>query len=253
MNLKDRLYISTIAPNAYDLAQEFRLGLELAEYCTAYNMDTNPREIDQKIRSGLSPHQPLFFHGPFSELFPCAIDPLIRQVCHQRFLQSIKKAADLGCQKIVFHGGFNPLVYFPIWYVEQSPAFWQELLQEVPADVHLYIENVLEPDPSYLADILEAVGDSRLQMCLDIGHAGAYSQLPVQDWIRRCRHLIGHVHLHNNDGCTDLHQGLQKGQLPVWELLAQLQEECPAASITLEIPDSAQARQSVLDLKPYLS
>ena len=35
----EKLYISTIAEDDAELAQKYGLGLEIAEYCTAWNMD----------------------------------------------------------------------------------------------------------------------------------------------------------------------------------------------------------------------
>ena len=36
---KDQLFLSTIAPDAAEEARRHGLGLEIAEYCTAWNMD----------------------------------------------------------------------------------------------------------------------------------------------------------------------------------------------------------------------
>ena len=36
---KDSVYLSTIAPDAPKVAREYGFGLEIAEYCTAWNMD----------------------------------------------------------------------------------------------------------------------------------------------------------------------------------------------------------------------
>ncbi len=36
---KDQLFLSTIAPDAREEARRHGLGLEIAEYCTAWNMD----------------------------------------------------------------------------------------------------------------------------------------------------------------------------------------------------------------------
>ena len=36
---KRKLYLSTIDPEAASIAQEYGIGLEIAEYCTAWNMD----------------------------------------------------------------------------------------------------------------------------------------------------------------------------------------------------------------------
>ena len=47
---KEQLYISTIDDQAGALASKYGLGLELAEYCTAWNMDEKFTETDKRIR-----------------------------------------------------------------------------------------------------------------------------------------------------------------------------------------------------------
>ena len=107
-----------------------------------------------------------WLHAPFAELCPCAIDPLVRQVTARRYRQAIALARDLGVRQLVIHGGFVPQVYFPEWYVEQSVLFWRELLAELPPDMTIALENVMEPEPRLLADIARQVDDPRLGLCL---------------------------------------------------------------------------------------
>ena len=38
---KNELYLSTIDPRAGEIARKYGLGLEIAEFCTALNMDEN--------------------------------------------------------------------------------------------------------------------------------------------------------------------------------------------------------------------
>ena len=37
----EKLYISTTASDAYDVAQKHGLGIEIANFCTAWNIDDN--------------------------------------------------------------------------------------------------------------------------------------------------------------------------------------------------------------------
>lgn len=46
-------YISTIAADAEKLARQHGLGLEIAEYCTAWNMDGKFGETDPAVRRKL--------------------------------------------------------------------------------------------------------------------------------------------------------------------------------------------------------
>ena len=236
---RNKLYLSTMDGNAYALARQYGLGLELVEYCTAWNLDEKFRETDAGIREKLAGTERLILHGPFSELFPCAIDPAVRQVCKRRFLQTAETARSYGCRRIVVHGGYNPYIYFPVWYREQSPGFWRELLEELPEDMTLCVENVLEPEPGLLGEVLRQVDDPRLRMCLDIGHAHAYTASAVAEWMESCRDVIAHFHIHNNDGRVDTHGSPLQGTIPMEEVLRGIPELCPEATVTLEMRDAA--------------
>ena len=47
---KENLYLSTIAPDAVHMAKEYGIHLEIAEYCTAWNMDEKFGGVDQVVR-----------------------------------------------------------------------------------------------------------------------------------------------------------------------------------------------------------
>lgn len=154
---RNKLYLSTIDDHAHVLAKEYGLGLELAEFCTAINLDQQFSEKDALIRPKLGCTNRLVMHGPFSELFPCAVDPMIRNVAAQRYRQAITAARHYGISKLILHGGYNPHLYFPCWYQEQSVAFWNEFINEIPDDFVIYLENILEETPDMLADIIRKV------------------------------------------------------------------------------------------------
>lgn len=128
-------------------------------------------------------------HAPFSELFPCAIDPKIRTVAAERYRQVIRI-----CQGYV---------------------------KEVPDGIVICLENVLEEDPSMLSDIIRQVSDSIIRMYLDVGHVNAYSPVPVMQRLEQCADLIAHFHIHNNDTSQDSHSQLWEGTIPMAELLSK--------------------------------
>ena len=98
------------------------------------------------------------------------------------------------------------------------------------------LENVMEPEPSYLTGIVRAVSDPRLRICLDLGHANTcVSKVPAADWLSACAPYLSHVHLHNNNGDRDLHAALFDGTLDIAALLRQLHTQAPAATCTLEL------------------
>ena len=231
---KSKIYISTTAPDAHDVAIRNGFGIEIAEYCTAWNMDDEFAETDAAVRKKLAGIEAKILHAPFNELFPCAIDRRARALASDRFRQAIDLAKHYGATKVVIHGGYNPRIYYPVWYVEQSILFWRAFLQEDPG-VEIVLENVLETEPQWLPNIVKGVDDPRLRLCLDVGHVNAYSPIPVGDWLEVWAPYLSHFHIHNNDGSRDSHSSLQDGTISMREFLNRAAALCPDATLTLEL------------------
>lgn len=230
----DNIFISTIAPDAVPMARKYGLGIEIAEFCTAWNMDERFSLVDSALKMMLDGIPRTTLHGPFNELFPCAIDLKARSLAAYRYRQAIDLAKRYGSGKVILHGGYNPRMYYPEWYVKQSIVFWKDFLKK-KTGVEIVLENVLEEEPEWLLDIVKGVDDPRLRMCLDIGHVNAYSRVSVMEWLERCAPYISHFHVHNNDGSRDAHDALDQGTIPIRELLKQAEILCPEATVTLEL------------------
>lgn len=235
---KETLYLSTISPDAPCVAREYGFGLELAEFCTAWNMDEKFTHVDSVVKKKLEGIPRSLLHAPYNELFPCAIDKKARALAAERYRRATELATRYGSRKVIIHGGYNPRIYFPVWYVKQSVLFWQDFLRSDPG-VEIVLENVLEDDPRWLLDIVASVDDPRLRLCLDIGHVNAYSSVPVPDWLELWAPYLSHLHIHNNDGSRDEHRALNEGTIPIKELLLQARHLCPDATCTLELMNDA--------------
>ena len=229
---RERLFLSTIADDAVQTAREFGLGVELAQFCLAENMDKTPPDVQKSLDAALQmPRRVL--HAPFAELCPAAIDPLVRAVTRRRFLQAAALAKRYGAEKMVVHSGFIPLVYYPEWFAPQSAAFWREFLNDVDG-LTLCVENVMETSPDALRQIAEQVNDPRLRICFDVGHAFCQSG-ELAPWLDALAPYSSHVHLHNNHGTFDEHLGLPDGTLDMAAVIRQLEALAPQATYTLEV------------------
>lgn len=235
---KETIYLSTISTDAPCVAREYGFGLELAEFCTAWNMDEKFTHVDSVVKKKLAGIPRSLLHAPYNELFPCAIDKKAGALAAERYRQATDLATRYGSRKVIIHGGYNPQIYFPVWYVKQSVLFWQDFLRDNPG-VEIVLENVLEDDPRWLLDIVAGVDDPRLRLCLDIGHVNAYSSVPLTDWLVLWAPYLSHLHIHNNDGSRDAHSALNEGTIPIKELLLQAQHLCPDATYTLELMNDA--------------
>ena len=229
---KERLFLSTIADDAVQTAREFGLGVELAQFCLAENMDKTPPDVQASLDAALEVPRRVF-HAPFAELCPAAIDPLVRAVTRRRFLQAAALAKRYGAEKMVVHSGFIPLVYYPEWFAPRSAAFWREFLNDVDGLI-LCVENVMETSPDALRQIAEQVNDPRLRICFDVGHAFCQSG-DLAPWLDALAPYSSHVHLHNNHGSSDEHLGLPDGTLDMAAVIRQLEALAPQATYTLEV------------------
>ena len=160
-----------------------------------------------------------------------AIDRIFVDAARARLEQAYRGCEAVGVNRMVVHTGLIPELYYPEWHVKQSSAFWKEFMADKPQDFKIYIENVLDPDPVPLRDIIDKIDDSRVRVCLDIGHANAAGKVnrtgtvrpgdggsngtEVEAWIRTLGPRIGHFHFHNNDGTYDAHNEVKDGTIVV--------------------------------------
>lgn len=156
--LREKLYLSGIDSHAAALARRHGLGFEVTAFCQAVMLeDADARAAAEAEAAGL---EKLWLHAPFAELCPCAIDPLVRRITAERYRQTIAVARRMGIRRIVIHDGFVPFVYFPEWFVAQSVDFWRGFLPQVPADMTIALENVMDDGPEMLAEIMAGGGRS---------------------------------------------------------------------------------------------
>lgn len=218
--MSQRLYMSTVCAGDTEMAEKYGLGLEIAEYCTAFNMDTYFAETDKTVRKKMESAGHFTFHFPFNELCPAAIDPLVVEITERRYLQALDVAEKYGITRLVVHSGYVPLVYYKEWFTEKSIEFWKRFLGKLDKDVIFCYENVMEDSPDMLYDIVSEVNDERFGLCLDVGHAATIvSNTHPREWLKKYGGRLYHMHIHNNDGKMDYHNPLGDGVLDMKELI----------------------------------
>lgn len=232
---RERLYLSSVARDAARLVRRFGIGLELAHFCTASNMDEGFPQTDAAARADMQSAARFVFHAPFNELYPAAIDPRARALALTRLMEAARLAHGYGILKMVVHSGYVPLVYHKVWHEARSVEFWRELLASIPGEMTLCVENVMEDEPAMVAAIAKAVDDPRLRLCLDVGHANVCARgVPVEDWVEAFAPHLAHMHIHNNDGARDGHCGLFEGTLDVVALMRRANRLSPNVTFTIE-------------------
>ena len=183
------------------------------------------------------PHFQLFSsaHGPFYDLMPASRDHEVAELARIKILRAVDACEVLGIGKIIFHSGWFPKTSPDDEWLGNARRFWEGILERAGSGTILCIENVYEDSPELLARLFGAISSERFRACLDIGHVNANSSHPLCEWVDALGTRIGHVHIHNNHGVEDEHNGLGDGTIDIPSSLALLSSRCPEASWNLEI------------------
>ena len=250
--LKNRLLIATMCGNWQAVADKYGVGVEIDSFCQAENMD-GVKGDNAKADLGelMKNYDVKVLHAPFNELHPAAIDPRARALAMERLNQAAEIALQSGINKMVVHSGYVPFVYFKEWHHDRSVEFWREFMRDKPGDFEICIENVLDDEPGMMADIARDVGDSRVGLCLDVGHghvvrningagsidpAAGGSGAAVSRWLEVTAPYLKHLHVHNNDGTGDFHNDITEGSIDMEALFRDIAEKCGRdITVTLEV------------------
>lgn len=220
------------------------LGIELAEFGITENMDSKFEEVLPHVlkNAEASPDKTLL--APYNEIFPMAIDPLISEIAYKRYEQSLEYCRRFGATKMIVHSNYIEDLYYSEWFVNRNIDFWNRFLDEHDDDVVICMKNVYEEDPDLILNILRAVDNPRLRMCLDVGYANLTQMTPL-DWLKKCDSYISHYHIHNNFGkvkedgerTIGMHLALGDGTIDMKSFLTLAEELTPDATAAIECND----------------
>jgi len=196
------------------------------------------------------------FHFPFVDLSPGSPDPLIRDATRMRFKKSIEWVNLFRPDAVVVHTGYHPEAHKEIlenWIFNAVNTFrWlgEELLA---LQVPWAIENVFEHSPKDLLTLLDHLNKYDLGICLDFGHATAFSKTPLILWLELLYPHIHHLHIHDNKGHKDEHLGLGLGRIPFESVFKIITSKAtPLKRITLEAHQEHMVIPSLIELKKIL-
>lgn len=214
------------------LCRQYGLGIEVQAF---YHPDALENPDLLRTTSAMVSDLPVIaMHGPFGDLNPGSFDPLVRETARTRIARALELAIPLRAQHLVFHLGRVPQAGPAAPWITRSAQFWNDLMEEVPSHINVYLENFLEAQPDIVADALAQIDHPRLHANLDLGHAHCNSNTEVEQWINALNDRIRYVHLHDNHGQQDEHLGLGQGSIPISEVCLALQEHSPNAIWALE-------------------
>ncbi|MEG1470556.1 MAG: sugar phosphate isomerase/epimerase [Anaerovoracaceae bacterium] len=246
--MRQNFYIATFDDDAIAVTKEYNLNIEFNHLCISENLDEDKIQgtIDEMKKDWQeSEASKAIIHGPFTELCPASIDQRVVAIAFDRLNEAYFVCKKLGVERMVVHSGYLPLIYFKEWHEEKSVNFWKKFMADKPEGFRIFIENVFEDEPLMMKQMLDKINDSRIKVCLDIGHANAVMEegLTVFDWINTLGEHIGHFHIHNNFGKKDLHNDISNGSMDMIKIFETIKNKCDT-DVTFTI-ESRDCRSSV--------
>jgi sugar phosphate isomerase/epimerase len=207
------------------IARKNNVGIEFQSFCEPEILE-NPK---QAILEHYAYKDVVYrtMHGAFYGLRPGSLDPLVREVARKRVLQSLEVARELNIFDVVFHHGERE-------YTQQSVEFWKSILEQTPERISLHLENTFEDTPEVIKRLVDRIKSPRLGICLDIGHAYAFSETSVFEWVETLGSRISYVHIHDNNGKKDEHLAIGDGCIPIKRVLDALETHSKEALWALE-------------------
>jgi len=167
-------------------------------------------------------------HAPFADVNIASPSPVLRRVMLKRLEKSLSHARQLHCRQWVFHSGWRSAIseFYPTLDWQLNLRSVRTLLRVASKlGVDISIENTPEPlhflvkrmeDFALFYSELGSYDD--LGMTLDIAHANTSQQ--IFGFIEKFADKIVHVHISDNEGKYDSHQGIGHGKID-WDAVAR--------------------------------
>jgi sugar phosphate isomerase/epimerase len=231
-----------------------RVNPEIAFTCEALDA-LSPGDLDAAASFLRSNDLEATIHGPFMDLNPGAVDPLVRKATVRRFDQVFDAAAIIKPRVIVFHPGFDKWRYAETRnrWLDNSISFWRRFLPRAESiGAVIAIENIFEEEPSNLKELIEAVDSPFFRHCFDAGHWNLFGTVTMEQWFSEIGRHVAEVHLHDNDGNRDQHLPPGEGIIDFKELFSLLKKYAPHSAYTIEAHTLETLDRSLLSIPAFL-
>lgn len=234
-------------------AEAHGLGLEVTAFIggDALNHASDRELLENELESELAGFYGMkTMHGAFLDLAIHSDDERITAVSQSRIERDVLTALRLGCEKIVFHTGFNPLVPgdgYRQRLVESHVNFWSYLLASYPG-ITICLENQWESDWTIFQELFSTLQHPHLGMCLDVAHAHVYGHYSPEAWIEAIPTRVLHMHWSDNCGDRDSHLALGAGNI-AWGRIFATGDLWKTVTVTLEVAEIPGIQRSLAFLK----
>ncbi len=231
------------------------LGIEVTDFALPASLDGDMAERIARVARAVEGIQPLVSHGPFYDLVVTSPDPAIVDVARRRHGAALAASREVGARFYIAHTSFTPVIRNPSYrrdWPKRMLDFWLPLADE--AGQHgmvICLENLWEPEPDTLADLIAAGGHPHLRASFDNGHVLVFSPRSSAYWVEAMAGAIVHCHLHDNGGEVDEHKPVGEGIENWRELLGALEKHAPQAVLVAESGELVNNRLSIERLRGF--
>lgn len=195
--------------------------------------------------------EPLSIHGPIEDIVPHSKDLAIVNLARDRIRNTLQALTILNADRAVFHTGINTTITSPTFYKQAVFAqanFWNEILDEFSQPL-ICLENMWEPNPKIISDIIETCAHSNLKMCFDTGHFNVYSKVAMQEFINELTGKIFHLHINDNLGDWDTHLTVGDGTFDWKKFMNMDMSNNRKLRFVIELTDTEEQKKSIKRLK----
>lgn len=233
-----------------ELSKEYDLGFEYNEFYIPSLLDDS-KKLDEVVFAYYNlKRKNDTLHGVFLDIVLDSQDPWIKEASLVRVRSSLDIAKTLGCKGVVFHTNYITWMkdesYKKRW-VEENKKVYLDLINEYK-DLEIYIENMFDPDPYLLKELVKEINHERVGVCLDVAHA-SISSVPLDIWFNELGPYIKHLHINDNDKVIDSHEELGKGLIDYDLAFSYINKLDKNVSVLIEIKDYNKTINSINYLK----
>lgn len=194
-------------------------------------------------------------HGPFMDLNPGSVEPLLRGATVRRFHQVLDAAAILKPRVVVLHPGYDKWRYGSNQegWLGQSIVTWGEILERATGiGCVIAVENIFEEEPSTLKALLETFDSPNLRHCFDVGHWNMFKKVGMEEWFAELGPFIAETHIHDNFGIKDDHAPIGEGNVDFELFFSLMARYAPTAAWTIEAHSRDALERALVSIQRYL-
>lgn len=194
-------------------------------------------------------------HGPFMDLNPGSVEPLLRRATLSRFRQVLDAAAILKPRVLVLHPGYDKWRYGDsqdAWLGHALDTFRDVLAQAERIGCVIAVENIFEEEPSTLRTLLEALDSPLARHCFDVGHWNMFKKVGMEEWFAELGPFIAETHIHDNFGVRDDHAPIGEGNIDFELFFTLMERYAPDAAWTIEAHSREALERALVNIRRYL-